>query len=236
MLSIRLAEERGHFRNHWLNSYHSFSFGEYYDPRHMGVSALRVINEDCVAPGAGFPTHPHNNMEIVTYVLEGALAHRDSMGNGSTILAGDVQHMSAGSGVTHSEYNALQHKETHFLQIWLLPTERNVKPSYAQQHFSADSKRGQWRLIASPEGKYDSLAVRTDALMYATLLPEQQQVSYRLASRRRAYMHVARGSMEFEVKVFHAGDAVQVTAGPSFSIKGLAGEHETEVLLFDLPA
>ncbi|WP_020395753.1 pirin family protein [Thiolinea disciformis] len=236
MLTVRLAEERGHFRNHWLNSYHSFSFGEYYDPRHMGVSALRVINDDHIAAGAGFPTHSHKNIEIVTYVLEGALAHRDNLGNGSIIRAGDVQHLSAGSGITHVEFNPLKQQETHILQIWLLPTERNVKPRYAQQHFSNAVKREQWCLLVSPEGKYGSLTAPTEALIYATILPAEKVQYYRLATRRMAYMHVARGSMEFNGKLFKAGDAAQVSAGTSFHIKGLDGEQETEVLLFDLPA
>lgn len=232
MLQIRKAAERGRFKNNWLDSQHSFSFGEYYDPKHMGISVLRVINDDRVTAGAGFPTHPHNNMEIVSYVLEGELAHRDSMGNGSVIRKGDVQRMSAGTGITHSEYNPSATEGTHFLQIWLLPTQRNIQPSYAQAYFSDVDKATDWRLLVSPTGVEGSLATNTEALLYATVLANAVERSYSLAANRLGYLLVASGAVELEGETLTAGDGVAISAGSEFK---LIGKETTEVLLFDLP-
>lgn len=232
MLQIRKAAERGRFKNNWLDSQHSFSFGEYYDPKHMGVSVLRVINDDRVTAGAGFPTHPHNNMEIISYVLEGELAHRDSMGNGSVIRKGDVQRMSAGTGVTHSEYNPSATEGTHFLQIWLLPTQRNIQPSYAQAYFSDADKASAWRLLVSPTGAEGSLATNTEALLYATVLANTVERDYSLAANRLGYLFVASGSVELEGNTLIAGDAAALSAGSEFKV---IGKEAAEVLFFDLP-
>lgn len=233
MLEVRRASERGRFKNHWLDSQHSFSFGEYYDPKQMGVSVLRVINDDRIIAGAGFPTHPHNNMEIVSYVLEGELAHQDSMGNGSIIRKGDVQRMSAGTGVTHSEYNPSASQGTHFLQIWLLPTERNIPPSYAQTYVSDEQKRSTWNLLISPTGEQGSLATNTQALLYSTLLEAALERDYRLATDRVGYLFVASGQLEIEGQVLSAGDGAAIAAASHFKVKG---KERAEVLLFDLPA
>lgn len=233
MLQLRPANERGHFKNNWLDSRHSFSFGEYYDPKHRGISVLRVINDDRITAGAGFPTHPHNNMEIVSYVLEGELAHQDSMGNGSVIRKGDVQRMSAGTGVTHSEYNPSTSQGTHFLQIWLLPTQRNIQPSYAQTHVSDAEKTAGWRLLISPDGAEGSLATNTEARLYASLLAKAQVRDYQLAPGRLAYLFIASGSIELEDQTLNAGDGVTLTAGTSLK---LIGKELAELLLFDLPA
>ncbi|MFI0399572.1 MAG: pirin family protein [Thiolinea sp.] len=232
MFQIRRANQRGHFKNNWLDSHHSFSFGEYYDPKQMGISVLRVINDDRVTAGAGFPTHPHNNMEIISYVLEGELAHKDSMGNGSVIRKGDVQRMSAGTGITHSEYNPLQTAGTHFLQIWLLPTQRNIQPSYAQAYFSDAEKAEGWRLLISPSGAEGSLATNTEALLYASLLAPEVERAYSLASDRIGYLFVASGSVEVEGETLAAGDGVAISANSGFRI---TGKDTAEVLLFDLP-
>lgn len=232
MLQLRRASERGKFKNSWLNSQHSFSFGEYYDPKHMGISVLRVINDDRVTAGAGFPTHPHNNMEIVSYVLDGELAHRDSMGNGSVIRKGDVQRMSAGTGITHSEYNPSATAGTHFLQIWLLPTQRNIQPSYAQAYFSDEDKAAAWRLLVSPTGAAGSLATNTEALLYATVLNPDVERTYHLASERLGYLFIASGSIHLEGETLIAGDGVAIRAGSGFKV---IGQETAEVLLFDLP-
>lgn len=233
MLQIRRASERGHFKNHWLDSQHSFSFGEYYDSKHMGISVLRVINDDRILAEAGFPTHPHNNMEIVSYVLAGELAHKDSMGNGSVIRQGDVQRMSAGTGITHSEYNPSNAQGTHFLQIWLLPTLRNSKPSYAQAYFSDEKKAADWCLLISPDGTAGSLATNTEALLYASLLATAVERKYSLGSGRLGYLFVASGSVELAGETLTAGDGVTLRAETSFSVMG---KDLAEVLLFDLPA
>lgn len=233
MFEIRRAHQRGHFKNNWLDSHHSFSFGEYYDPKQMGISVLRVINDDRITAGAGFPTHPHNNMEIISYVLEGELAHKDSMGNGSVIRKGDVQRMSAGTGIAHSEYNPSQTAGTHFLQIWLLPTQRNIQPSYAQAFVSESDKAAGWRLLVSPTGTEGSLATNTEALLYASLLEAEVERDYSLASDRLAYLFVASGSVEFAGETLTAGDGVAISASSSFK---LIGKDAAEVLLFDLPA
>ena len=233
MLTLRRAEDRGRYRNDWLDSRHSFSFGEYYDPEHMGVSNLRVINDDRVAAGAGFPTHPHRDMEIVSYVLEGALEHRDSMGNGSVIRAGDVQRMSAGTGVTHSEFNPSKEQATRFLQIWLLPTERGVEPCYGQKYFAPEDKRGRLRLLVSPDGRDGSIAINSDAKVYGTLLGDGEAVVLDLAPGRMGYVQVARGSVRISEERLHEGDGATVSGQDQIEI---TGDGEAEILLFDLPA
>ena len=232
MTELRPASERGHADHGWLKSYHSFSFAEYHDPRHMGFGPLRVINEDRIAPGTGFGTHGHRDMEIISYVLEGALAHQDSMGNGSTIVPGDVQRMSAGSGVRHSEYNHDKAGTTHFLQIWIEPGVTGIAPSYEQKHFDAPSKRGRLRLIASPDGAEGSVRIHQDARVYAALLDGTERAVHRLASGRRAYVHVARGSVTVQGKHLGAGDALKLEKVDEISLEQGA---QSEVLLFDLP-
>jgi redox-sensitive bicupin YhaK (pirin superfamily) len=232
MTELRPANERGHADHGWLKSYHSFSFAEYHDPRHMGYGPLRVINEDRVAPGTGFGTHGHRDMEIISYVLEGALAHQDSMGNGSTIVPGDVQRMSAGSGVRHSEYNHDKAGTTHFLQIWIEPSVTGIAPSYEQKHFDAQSKRGRLRLIASPDGAEGSVRIHQDARVYAALLDGAERAAHRLAAGRRAYVHVARGSITVQGKRLGAGDALKLDKVDEISLEQGA---QAEALLFDLP-
>jgi quercetin 2,3-dioxygenase len=232
MTELRPANERGYADHGWLKSYHSFSFAEYHDPRHMGYGPLRVINEDRVAPGTGFGTHGHRDMEIISYVLAGALAHQDSMGNGSTIVPGDVQRMSAGTGVRHSEYNHDKAGATHFLQIWIEPGVTGIAPSYEQKHFDATSKRGRLRLIASPDGAEGSVRMHQDARVYAALLDGAERAVHRLAAGRRAYVHVARGSVTVQGKRLGAGDALKLDAVDEISLEQGA---QAEVLLFDLP-
>ena len=234
MLTIRKAEERGRFDFGWLDTRHTFSFGEYYDPAHMGFSVLRVINDDRVAPGGGFPTHPHRDMEIVTYVLDGALAHKDSLGNGSTIAPGDVQRMSAGTGIRHSEYNASADKPVHLLQIWLLPAERGIAPGYEQKAFDAAEKRDALRLVASPDGRDGSVTIHTDAKLYASILAKDATVAHAAEPGRAAWLHVARGSVSVAGQILKEGDAIASTGGDAIAIKG--AEEESEILLFDLPA
>jgi redox-sensitive bicupin YhaK (pirin superfamily) len=231
MERIRRANERGHAQHGWLDSYHTFSFADYYDPAHMGVSALRVINEDRVQPGRGFGTHAHRDMEIITYVLDGALAHRDSLGNGSTMRPGDVQRMSAGSGVRHSEYNDAPDRVTHFLQIWIEPNRRGIAPSYEQKHFADAEKRGRLRLIASPDGGDGSVTIQQDARLYAGLFDGVEAARLDLAPDRIGYVHVARGSVEVDGNRLSAGDAI--------TVDGVIALHDgrgAEVLVFDLPA
>ena len=232
MLSIRRSNERGHAQHGWLDSFHSFSFADYYDPEHMGFGALRVINEDRVRPGQGFGTHGHRDMEIISYVLEGGLAHKDSMGNGSVIRPGDVQRMSAGTGVMHSEFNASDKEGVHFLQIWIEPSKRGVKPGYEEKRFDAESKRGQLRLVASPDGADGSVTINQDARLFAALLDGSDQVDHELAPGRRAYLHVIRGEIEANGEKLGAGDALKVSGE---SRVRLAGARGAEVLLFDLP-
>ena len=233
MLTLRRAEDRGRYRNDWLDSRHTFSFGEYYDPEHMGVSILRVINDDRVAAGAGFPTHPHRDMEIVSYVLEGALEHRDSMGNGSVIRAGDVQRMSAGTGVTHSEFNPSDEQPTRFLQIWLLPTERGVDPCYGQKYFAPEEKQGRLRLLVSPDGDDGSIAINSDARVYGTLLGDGEAVVQEFRPGRMGYVQVARGSIRIGEERLEEGDGASVSGQDRLVI---TGNGTAEVLLFDLPA
>jgi len=232
MTELRPGNERGHARHGWLESYHSFSFADYYDPRHLGYGALRVINEDRVQPGTGFGTHGHRDMEILSYVLEGALGHKDSMGNGSTIVPGDVQRMSAGSGVRHSEFNEDRAGITHFLQIWIEPRATGIAPSYEQRHFAASEKRGRLRLIASPDGAGGSVRVHQDVRLYAGLFEGAERAAHALAPGRKAYIHVARGRLSVNGQPLAAGDALKTDA---HAIELARGEG-AEVLLFDLSA
>ncbi len=232
MLSLRRSEDRGHAEHGWLESYHSFSFADYYDPEHMGYSALRVINEDRVVPAAGFPTHPHRDMEIVTYMLDGALAHRDSMGNGSVIRPGEVQRMSAGTGVTHSEYNASDTEQAHFLQIWILPQERGLTPGYEQKQFSEHERRDRLRLVASPDGAEGSVTIHQDARLYAGLLAAGSTLRHRLAAGRHGYLHVARGAVSVNTQPLTAGDAAMLEQEAELV---LSATDDAEVLFFDLP-
>jgi quercetin 2,3-dioxygenase len=232
MLSIRKAEERGHEDHGWLDTSHTFSFAEYHDPDLMGFGALRVINDDRVAPGGGFPPHSHRDMEIITYVLEGALRHQDSIGNGSVIKHGEIQRMSAGTGVTHSEYNASKKEPVHFLQIWILPERAGLAPGYEQKYFSDEEKRGRLRLVASPDAADGSVRIQQDARVFAALLEAGKPVSYTFDKNRLGWLHVARGSAEVNGTSLKAGDGVGVSGGEKLSI---ASKAAGEILLFDLP-
>ena len=232
MMSIRPAQERGHFDHGWLDTWHSFSFSDYYDPAHMGYGALRVINEDRVAPGRGFPTHGHKDMEIMTYILSGALEHKDSMGNGSVIRPGDVQRMSAGTGVRHSEYNPSPDEPVHLLQIWLLPNVLGVAPGYAQRHFTEEARRGRLCLLMSPDGREGSIDSHQDGLLYAAILESGQTVGLDLKPGRRAYVQVARGDVRVNGQELTAGDGARVRDETRVDIGGMTS---AEVLVFDLP-
>lgn len=231
MMQIRRAEERGHADHGWLDSHHSFSFANYYDPAHMGFRNLRVINEDRVAPGEGFGTHPHKDMEIISYVLEGALEHRDSMGTGSVIRPGEVQRMSAGTGVTHSEFNGSKTEPVHFLQIWLLPTEPGLRPGYEQKTFSAEEKAGKLRLIASPDGAEGSTTVHSDARVYAGTFEADQSADLAIAASRHVWVQVARGRARVNGTVVEAGDGLAFSSEPALRID--EGEA-AELIVFDL--
>jgi len=230
MIEIRKSEERGQADHGWLRSYHSFSFADYHDAEHMGFGHLRVINEDRIQPGTGFGTHGHRDMEIISYVLEGELAHKDSMGNGSTIVPGDVQRMSAGKGVLHSEFNHTQ-DVTHFLQIWIEPRVTGIPPSYEQKHFDAASKRGRLRLVASPDGRDGSVTIHQDAFVYAALLDGADRATHKLRPGRRAYLHVARGKLTANGQPLETGDALKATNAPEITLE--KGER-AEALLLDL--
>jgi redox-sensitive bicupin YhaK (pirin superfamily) len=232
MIYKRAAEDRGHFDHGWLKTYHSFSFADYYDPNFMGFRHLRVINEDWVAPGKGFGTHPHRDMEILTYILEGALEHKDSMGTGSVIRPGDVQRMSAGTGVTHSEFNPSDKERVHLLQIWIMPRERGLKPSYEQKAYTNDDKRGKLRLIASDDGADGSVTIQQDAKLYASIIAKGVALEHTLAAERRAWLQVARGGVVVNGITLAQGDAVAVGDEPLLTILGDA--DESEILLFDL--
>lgn len=231
MLNIRPAAERGHANFGWLQSRHSFSFGSYYDPQHMGFSDLLVINDDRVRAAGGFDTHGHRDMEIFSYVLDGALEHRDSMGNGSVIRPGDVQLMSAGTGVRHSEYNASRTDAVHFLQIWIVPERKGLTPGYQQRHFAADEKRGQLRLVLSPDGAEGSLTIHQDARVYAGLFDGNEAQRFELPEGRYAYLQVARGSLEVNGQRLEAGDGASLREVRSIE---LSQGEDAEVLLFDL--
>jgi redox-sensitive bicupin YhaK (pirin superfamily) len=241
MITLRRSAERGFADHGWLKSFHSFSFADYHDPAHMGVGNLRVINEDRIAPGTGFGTHGHRDMEIVSYVLDGALAHKDSMGNGTAeagngtgnsgvIRPGDVQRMSAGTGVMHSEFNHAQ-QTTHFLQIWLLPRERGIAPGYEQKHFAADTKRGRLALVASPDGRDGSVTVHADASLYAGLFDGEERLQQPLPAGRITYVHLARGTLRVNDRALGAGDALRLEGEAELVLEGGAG---AEVLVFDL--
>lgn len=231
MIAVRKGNERGYADHGWLKSFHSFSFAEYQDPLHMAFGSLRVINEDRVAPGTGFATHAHRDMGIVSYVPEGALAHKDSMGNGSSIVPGDVQRMSAGTGVTHSEFNHEQDRETHFLQIWITPDTPGIAPGYEQRHFAATDKRGRLCLVASQHGRDGSVTIDQAARIFATLLNGAERVVHPMADGRRAYAYVVRGAVTVNGVELGAGDALKMTdvAGVEMS-QG----QDAEILLFDL--
>ncbi len=231
MITLRKAQDRGHADHGWLDTWHTFSFADYYDPEQMGFRALRVINDDVVAPGRGFGTHPHRDMEIVTYVLEGALAHKDSMGNASTIVPGEVQRMSAGTGVLHSEFNHSKTDRVHLLQIWLLPDRTGIEPSYEQTFFPDEEKRGRLRLVAAPDGAEGSVTIHQNARLYATLLEPGQEVAHDLAPGRHAWVHVARGAVRLNGLPLRAGDGAAVGDEARLTLRG---EGHSEVLLFDL--
>jgi redox-sensitive bicupin YhaK (pirin superfamily) len=231
MITLRPAKERGHFDHGWLDTYHSFSFSEYHDSAHMGFRSLRVINEDRVDPKAGFPPHSHRDMEIITYVLAGALGHKDSMGNGSVIRPGDVQRMSAGTGVTHSEFNGSEKEPVHLLQIWILPEKRGIAPGYEEKKFPADEKRGRLRLIASRDAAEGSVTIQQDARVYASLLDTGQTVRHPLAPGRGAWLHLVSGAATVNGTTLVTGDGAAIENESALEIR--AGEP-TELLLFDL--
>jgi redox-sensitive bicupin YhaK (pirin superfamily) len=231
MLAIRHARQRGHADHGWLDSHHTFSFADYYDPAQMGFGALRVINEDRVAAGRGFPKHPHRDMEIISYVLEGGLAHSDSMGTGSEIRPGDVQRMSAGTGVTHSEYNASQTDPVHFLQIWLIPSQPGIRPSYEQKNFPTREKQGRLRVVASPDARDGSLTLHADAVVYAGTFDASEAAELALSPARRAWVQVARGRVRVNGSELEAGDGAAVTQEAKLRIEGV---DSGEVLVFEL--
>ncbi len=231
MITIRKSEERGHFDFGWLDTYHTFSFDQYYDPANMHFRSLRVINEDRVAAGKGFPTHSHRDMEIITYILSGELEHRDSMGNGSVIRPGDVQRMSAGTGVAHSEFNPSETEGVHLLQIWIMPRARNLPSSYEQKYFSEDERRGGLRLVASEDGRDGSVTIQQDARVYAALLDPGSRLEHQLAGERHAWIQTARGSLKVNGEHLNQGDGARVS---SESLLELSSDEEAEVLLFDL--
>ena len=232
MLQIRKSEERGLANHGWLNSRHSFSFGHYYDPKHVGFGPLIVINEDKVAPGQGFGTHPHRDMEIISYVLDGALEHKDSMGNGSVLHYGDVQRMSAGTGVRHSEYNHSRTDGVHFLQIWIQPNVTGIPPSYEEKNFKPESKLGQLRLVASGDGRDGSVLIHQDASIYASILTGSDSLKHELAAKRIAYVHVIRGEVTVNGAALKGGDAAKIS---DESVVSLEQANAAELLLFDLP-
>jgi quercetin 2,3-dioxygenase len=232
MNTIRRSSERGHADHGWLNSYHSFSFADYFDDRHVEFGPLRVINEDRVAPGAGFGTHPHRDMEIISYVLSGELAHKDSLGTGSVIGPGDVQRMSAGSGVRHSEFNASATEGVHFLQIWIKPDVFGIEPSYEEKHIADSEKQGRLRLIASPDGREGSVLIHQDATLFAGRFDGEEHASLELKVGRRGYVHVVRGELRVNGIELSAGDALKITEAADVRIEG---GREAEVLVFDLP-
>jgi quercetin 2,3-dioxygenase len=231
MIELRKSQERGYVDHGWLKSFHSFSFADYYDPNFMNFGALRVINEDRVAPGMGFGTHGHKDMEIVSYVLDGSLAHKDSMGNGSAIKPGDVQRMSAGTGVQHSEFNHEARRGTHFLQIWIQPNQLGIPPSYEEKHFGEAEKRGKLRMIASPDGHDGSVKIHADTVVYAGLFDGAETATLAVAPTRKIYVHVARGRVSVNDRPLEAGDALKLTDVHTVAV---SNGHQAEILLFDL--
>ena len=232
MMKIRASNARGHANRGWLDSYHSFSFANYYDPNWMGFSVLRVINEDIIAPAQGFGMHSHDNMEIITYVLQGNLAHKDSLGNTEIIHQGHVQRMTAGTGITHSEFNASDSEPVHLLQIWILPNQQNLPPSYEDGFFSDAQKQNQWCLLASEKGEQGSLIVHQDMQLFASKLNERKVLEYALKEGRSAYLQLASGSVEIDGKQLNVGDASLFDAAQTIEIKAT---NDAEILLFDLP-
>jgi hypothetical protein len=231
MITIRKSEERGHANHGWLDSYHSFSFASYYDPQHISFRSLRVINQDKIVGGKGFGTHPHRDMEIITYMLDGALEHRDSMGNGSIIEVGDVQRMSAGTGITHSEFNPSSTEIAHLLQIWILPDRQNVTPSYEQISIKQEDKLNQLRLIASPDGRDGSVTIHQDAYIYASILTDRAEVKHQIEQNRYFWLQVAKGSVIVGDRELSAGDAI---SGHQVGELSILSQGESELLLFDL--
>lgn len=232
MITLRPAGRRGHFNHGWLDTYHTFSFASYYDPQQMGFRSLRVINEDRVAPGRGFGTHSHSDMEILTYVLEGELAHRDSMGNGSVIRPGDVQRMSAGTGIAHSEFNPSESEPVHFLQIWIIPDRRGIEPSYEQRSFPVEARRGRLRAIAAGDGRDGAMKMEQDVAVYSAILEPGRSAVHDLADGRHAWVQVVRGSITLNGQVLQAGDGAALSDEPRIEITGV--DADADVLLFDL--
>ncbi len=231
MFTVRRSAERGHFDHGWLDTYHTFSFGEYHDPRHERFRSLRVMNEDRVAPGGGFPPHGHRDMEIITVVLSGALEHRDSLGSGDVIRPDDVQHMTAGSGIRHSEFNASREEPVHLYQIWLLPEARSLPPGYAQRNFPREGRSGKWQAVASPDGRENSLVIRQHAVLHRAALAAGQELEYSLATERSAWLQVLTGEVELNGHSLTAGDGAAVSEENQLSVKAV---EEAELLLFDL--
>ena len=231
-LQVRKSADRGYADRGWLQSYHSFSFADYFDRKHMHFSALRVINDDIIAPGQGFGMHPHRDMEIVTYILRGELQHKDSIGNGSIIRAGDVQRMTAGTGIVHSEFNASNASDVHLLQIWIMPDSLNLEPSYEEKHFTTEQKLNQWCLIAARDNQGPALKVNQDMQLYASVLDAQASLAYTVNDNRSAYLHIARGKVEIDGQQFESGDAVMLDGNADLLVKASV---ESELLLFDLP-
>ena len=231
MIRIRPSQARGHFDHGWLDTYHTVSLGDYYDPEHVNFRALRVMNEDRVAPGQGFGMHGHRDMEIVTYVLSGALAHRDSLGHGEALRPGELQHMSAGTGIRHSEFNPSETEPVHLYQIWLLPEQNGLQPSYAQRAFDAAGRRGKWQLTASPDGRDGSLAIRQDAAIYLATLEGGEELNYDLPAGRHAWLQVLRGGVTLNGQPLSEGDGVAISEEPSLAVRA---EQPAEIMLFDL--
>lgn len=232
MITVRPSQARGHANFGWLDSKHTFSFGSYYDPNYLGFGNLRVINEDRVKAGQGFGPHGHRDMEIITYVLDGALEHRDSMGHGSVICPGDVQRISAGSGIAHSEFNASKTDSVHFLQIWILPNTKGLEPNYEEKHFTLAQKQGQLRLVASGDGRNDSIKIHQDVDLYAAVLKEGDRLNYAVNSNRSLWLQVARRSVTINGKTVNSGDGIAITQEPKIAL--IATSNDTEILLFDL--
>jgi redox-sensitive bicupin YhaK (pirin superfamily) len=231
MITVRRSDERGGGNYGWLDTKHTFSFSDYWDPRWMGFRSLRVINEDYVAPASGFPTHPHSDMEIITYVLEGKLEHKDSLGTGSVILPGDGQRMTAGRGIRHSEFNPSKSEQVHLYQIWLLPEKKGLEPSYEQKSFAAEEKQGKLRLIASPDAQDGSVKINQDARLYVSLLKPGEEVAHDFGKNRHGWLQVAKGSVEVNGKFLTAGDGAAISDEQKIAFKA---EEDSEVLLFDL--
>jgi redox-sensitive bicupin YhaK (pirin superfamily) len=232
VIVIRRAEDRGHANHGWLDTYHTFSFSSYYDPQHMGFRSLRVMNEDFVAPGKGFGTHPHRDMEIVTYVLEGALEHRDSMGNGEVLRPGEFQRMSAGTGITHSEFNPSPSEPVHLYQIWLLPERRGIEPSYEQKRFDDNERHNRLRLVASPDASAGSLLIHQDARIYLSSLDSGNELAHELESDRHAWLQVLRGQVSVNGQPLNTSDGAAMSNERLLEIRS---EGDAEVMLFDLP-